>query len=63
MKWDPSPSNILGGGGKLDILIRKLENERKKLEKLKSDPVLAAKLKEKERLKYLKKKESGKSKE
>ncbi|GBN25400.1 hypothetical protein AVEN_123051-1 [Araneus ventricosus] len=46
----------------LDILIRKWENERKRLEEIKSDPVLAAKLKENERLKYLKKKEIGKIK-
>ncbi|KAI8422982.1 hypothetical protein MSG28_014072 [Choristoneura fumiferana] len=41
---------------------KKSEQAKKRLEKIKNDPILLAKYKEKERLKYLKKKEKGQRK-
>uniref|UniRef100_A0A1E1W883 Uncharacterized protein n=1 Tax=Pectinophora gossypiella TaxID=13191 RepID=A0A1E1W883_PECGO len=47
---------------KEEIAIKKSAAAKARLEKIKSDPVLLAQHKEKERLKYLKKKEKGQRK-
>ena len=47
---------------KEEIAKKKSEQAKRRLEKIKNDPVLLAEYKEKERLKYLKKKEKGQRK-
>lgn len=55
----PRKKNTLS---KEEIAKKKSEQAKRRLEKIKNDPVLLVEYKEKERLKYLKKKENGQRK-